>query len=172
MPVVYFCAEREKAMLTPVKSTVYLDATIPSFMFDERESLTFPCEMTRRWWREESSRYDVFISRETIAELSRGNYPAKEEVRRFVASLRSLEPNPSIAAVASEYVRHMVMPADASGDAAHLAYASYYGIDFLLTWNCSHLANARKRRHIETINLRLGLSTPAIITPLELFGGM
>ena len=158
-------------MLESAKSTVYLDATIPSFMFDDRESLQYPCEMTRKWWREESGRYDIFVSRETIAELSRGDYPKKEEVRRFVASLRALEPNTSIMAIAREYVKHMVMPADATGDAAHLAYASYYGMDFLLTWNCSHLANARKRKHIETINLRLRLATPAIITPLELFGG-
>jgi predicted nucleic acid-binding protein len=157
--------------LEPKRSAVYLDATIPSFMFDEREALRYPCEMTRKWWQEESGRYDVFISLETIAELSRGNYPNKEEVRSLVASLSVLEPNVSVTAIAREYVEHMVMPADAAGDAAHLAYASYYGIDFLLTWNCRHLANAKKRRHIETINLRLGLATPAIITPLELFEG-
>jgi len=52
---------------------------------------------------------------------------------------------------------------------AHLAYASYYKIDFLLTWNCNHLANANKNQHIRIINTRLNLPTPEIITPFELF---
>lgn len=141
-------------MMESAKSTVYPDATIPSFMFDDRESLRYPCEITRKWWREESGRYDILVSRETIAELSRGDYPKKEEVRRFLASLRALDPNASVTAIAEEYVKHMVMPADSSGDAAHLAYASYYGIDFLLTWNCSHLANARKRSHQSPLGTR------------------
>lgn len=55
------------------------------------------------------------------------------------------------------------------GDAVHLAYASYFNIQYLLTWNCNHLANANKRKHIRVINARLGLSTPEIVTPLELF---
>ena len=52
---------------------------------------------------------------------------------------------------------------------AHLAYASYYKIDFLPTWNCNHLANANKKQHIRIINTRLNLPTPEIITPFELF---
>ena len=50
-----------------------------------------------------------------------------------------------------------------------MVYASFYKIDFLLTWNCNHLANANKRQHIRVINTRLNLLTPEIITPLELF---
>ena len=61
------------------------------------------------------------------------------------------------------------MPKIFQGDAIHLAYASFYKIDFLLTWNCNHLANANKRQHIKIINKQLDLWTPEIITPLELF---
>ena len=61
------------------------------------------------------------------------------------------------------------MPRVLKGDALHLAYASFYKMDFLLTWNCNHLANANKRRHIRVINTRLNLAIPEIITPLELF---
>ena len=158
-------------MAESAKKSVYLDATIPSFMFDERESLQFQCGMTRKWWREESPGYDVFTSAEAIVELSTGNYPRKKEVVHFASALRTLARTDAVIRIALEYIGHRVMPDDAAGDAAHLAYTSYYGIDFLLTWNCSHLANARKRKHIEAINARLGLITPAIITPLELFGG-
>ena len=60
------------------------------------------------------------------------------------------------------------MPAEYGGDALHLAYASYYKVDFLMTWNCDHLANANKRQHIRVINGRLGLHVPEIVTPMEL----
>ncbi len=60
------------------------------------------------------------------------------------------------------------MPQVLKGDAIHLAYASYYKMDFLLTWNCNYLANANKKQHIRLINTRLNLSIPEITTPLEL----
>jgi len=67
------------------------------------------------------------------------------------------------------YVDNYLMPRILSGDALHLAYASYYKTDFLLTWNCNNLANDNKRQHIRIINARLSLLTPEIVTPLELF---
>jgi len=60
------------------------------------------------------------------------------------------------------------MPQQRLGDALHLALASYYKCDFLLTWNCVHIANANKSLHIKIINERLGLFTPTIVTPMEL----
>ncbi len=64
-----------------------------------------------------------------------------------------------------------VMPADPAGDALHLALASYHKCDFLVTWNCQHLANANKFGHIRLVNGMLGLFVPALVTPLELLGG-
>jgi hypothetical protein len=71
--------------------------------------------------------------------------------------------------IIQRYIAEFVMPQDDKGDAAHLAYASFYRMDYLLTWNCNHLANANKEAHIRAVNGRLGLVTPRIITPLELF---
>ena len=152
-----------------MKPSVYLDTTIPSYLHDERESLRFPCEITRRWWKEESANYATFVSLETIAELNEGDYPRKDEVVEFASRLPILEPSDQIAEVVEVYIRNKLMPRDVRGDAVHLAYASHYKIDFLLTWNCNHLANANKTQHIRIINGRLGLFTPEIITPLELF---
>jgi hypothetical protein len=53
----------------------------------------------------------------------------------------------------------------------HLALASYHKCDFLLTWNCRHLANANKFGHIRRVNTMLGLFVPLLVTPLELLGG-
>lgn len=62
------------------------------------------------------------------------------------------------------------LPADPAGDALHLAIASYHRCDFLVTWNCKHLANANKFGHIRRVNGLLDLFTPALVTPLELLG--
>ena len=62
------------------------------------------------------------------------------------------------------------MPADPSGDALHLAIASFYGCEFLATWNCKHLANANKFGAIARVYGKLGLAVPALVTPLELIG--
>lgn len=67
------------------------------------------------------------------------------------------------------YINNHLMPRSLTGDSLHLAYASFYKVDFLLTWNCNHLANANKKQHIRVINTRLGLFTPEITTPMELF---
>jgi len=82
--------------------------------------------------------------------------------------LTLLPPDEKIIEIAGIYLENYVMPQVLKGDAIHLAYASYYKMDFLLTWNCNHLANANKKQHIRLINTRLNLSIPEITTPLEL----
>lgn len=152
-----------------MKRTVYLDTTIPSYLFDERESLETYIEVTKKWWEEESPRFDIWVSEETIAELSVGDYPRQAQILAFVAELSVLPPNEQVLEIAQIYLDNYAMPQGLKGDALHLAYATFYKFDFLLTWNCNHLANANKRQHIRVINARLNLSTPEIITPLELF---
>ena len=78
---------------------------------------------------------------------------------------------PAILEIVESYIRYKLMPADPGGDAMHLALASYHKCDFLVTWNCRHLANANKFGHIRRVNTMLGLFVPALVTPLELLGG-
>jgi len=87
-----------------------------------------------------------------------------------MSSLPLLDINEPIADIVAAYISHHVMPSDPAGDALHLSIASYHKCDFLLTWNCHHLANANKFGHIRRINTLLGLFVPAIVTPLELLG--
>jgi len=72
--------------------------------------------------------------------------------------------------IVKEYIDRQLMPADPSGDALHLALASYYACDFLVTWNCKHLANANKFGHIAQVNRIMKLAVPSLVTPLELLG--
>lgn len=88
----------------------------------------------------------------------------------LVRGLPLLTIEPAIIEIVQAYVRYKLMPADPSGDAMHLALASYHKCDFLVTWNCQHLANANKFGHIRRVNTMLGLFVPALVTPLELLG--
>jgi predicted nucleic acid-binding protein len=152
-----------------MKRTIYLDSTIPSYLFDERESIKTYIEVTRKWWEEERENFELWISEESIIELSGGEYPNKDKLMACVAEIQVLLPDERVFEIAQVYLDNHLMPRSLTGDAIHLAYAAFYKMDFLLTWNCNHLANANKKQHILIINARMNLPTPEIITPLELF---
>jgi len=149
--------------------TIYLDTTIPSYLFDEREELKTFVKVTQQWWTEERQRFDLYLSEETMVELNNGDYPNKSKVLASISGIKILAANQRVAEIVKTYVEHYLMPKNVEGDAIHLAYASFYRLDFLLTWNCNHLANANKKQHIQVINSRLGLHVPEIVTPLQLF---
>lgn len=148
---------------------MYLDTTFPSYLFDNRDEIREFIHITQKWWRDESRKYVVVTSENTINELSKGNYLNKEKILEFSLKLKMLPFSEDIVRISQIYIENCLMPSDLEGDAMHLAYASYYKIDFLLTWNCNHLANANKKNHIRFLNTKLGLFIPYIITPLELF---
>lgn len=149
--------------------TIYLDTTIPSYLFDDREELKTFVKVTQQWWTEERQQFDLYLSEETMVELNNGDYPNKSKVLESISGIKILAANQRVAEIVKTYVEHYLMPKNVEGDAIHLAYASFYRLDFLLTWNCNHLANANKKQHIQVINSRLGLHVPEIVTPLQLF---
>jgi predicted nucleic acid-binding protein len=150
--------------------TVYLDSTIPSYLFDQRDSIREFIEITKKWWEEERGNFRVVISDATIAEVGNGNHPYKERIiRECISTLEVLPPHERLDEIVHVYTENYLMPLGATGDALHLAYASAYKCEFLLTWNCNHLANANKKQHIAVINTRLKLFVPEIVTPMELF---
>ncbi len=127
-------------------------------------------EWTRQWWNDTGDRYELVTSVPVVEELSRGNFPAREECLQLIERLPLVPVEPAVIEIVETYVAHKVMPRDPLGDALHLAVASYHRCDFLLTWNCQHLANANKFDHIRRVNALLGLFVPALVTPLELLG--
>jgi predicted nucleic acid-binding protein len=158
-------------MLQPV---VYIETTIPSFYHDVRTSpdIVVRRDWTRNWWAIAQDRYRLVTSVAVIEELE-GGIPEHAEARLgLIAKLPHLPVEPEIPVIVRAYIRHQLMPADPTGDALHLALASYHKCDFLVTWNCVHLANANKFGHIRRVNTMLGLFTPTIATPLELIGGI
>lgn len=151
---------------------VYIETTIPSFYHSDRTSAAaiVRSEWTRRWWHGAARRFSLVTSKAVLDELSAGTYATQEAAISLVRDLPRLEVTPAIAEIVQAYGRHKLMP-DPAGDALHLALASFHRCDFLLTWNCQHLANANKFGHIRRVNGLLGLFVPALVTPIELLGG-
>lgn len=148
---------------------VYVETSVFSLYHDQRPRSAFRRKITQDWWRGERRWYDLFTSRFTVEEVSDPGYPEWRRVLAMVRRVPLLEVTHDIAGIVKVYVENQLMPAEDVGDAAHLAMASYHSVDYLLTWNCRHLANANKFEHIRRINRRLGLLTPELVTPEQLF---
>jgi predicted nucleic acid-binding protein len=150
----------------------YLETSVFSFYYDSRTEpeIVARRNWTRRFWDHCTGRHSMMTGAAVLTELSRGAKPHKKEALDLALSLPALDLNEEIKEIVAVYVHHLVMPRDPLGDALHLALASYYKCDYLVTWNCRHLANANKASHIKRINARLDLHTPALVTPLEMLG--
>jgi predicted nucleic acid-binding protein len=155
-----------------MKRQIYIETTIASVYHETRTDARTVArrEWTRQWWDQRPDHYEYVTSEFVIAELEDGTFPHQSSALEFARALPRLSLHPMISLIVNTYINHKVMPADADGDAMHLAIASYYKCEFLVTWNCRHLANARKFEHIRKINGRLGLFVPTLVTPLEISG--
>jgi hypothetical protein len=155
-----------------MRGRAYVETSIPSFYFEARVAADMVArrEWTRSWWALASDAVELVTSLAVIDELERGDFPARQDCLRLVSGLPVLAIEPPVLEIVEAYIRHRVMPADPAGDALHLAVASYHRCDFLITWNCKHLANANKFGHIRRVNGLLGLLSPALVTPLEMLG--
>jgi predicted nucleic acid-binding protein len=155
-----------------MKPRIYVETTIPSFYHEARSSpdVVARRDWTRLWWESASQLYELVTSPAVLDELS-GGLPERGMMRLdLVRDLPLLPIEPPILEIVQTYIRYKLMPADLGGDALHLALASFHKCDFLVTWNCRHLANANKFGHIRRVNTMLGLFVPALVTPLELLG--
>lgn len=150
----------------------YIETTIPSFYHEARTepSITARRDWTRQWWTTALQRYELVTSPAVLDELARGVAERSAERLALVRDLPILPVDSAIVEIVQAYIHHKVMPANPAGDALHLALASYHKCDFLVTWNCQHLANANKFGHIRRVNTMLGLFVPILTTPLELLG--
>jgi len=150
--------------------SVYIETTIPSFYFDERqtpEAIAWKAA-TRLWWDSSRHSYRLVTSSFVIDELEAAPNPKRDHALALLTNVELLDFPEALADVIAAYVENRLVPNDAEGDAAHLAMTSLHNIDFLLTWNIRHLANANKVQHLRVINGRLGLFVPTITTPLTL----
>lgn len=152
------------------KPCVYVETTIPSTYFTDRgdPEMVKNRHATRRWWAMARASCELVTSQAVLNELGRGKSKHVPWRLSLLNGLRLLDPDANVLATAAVYISRKAMPGDPVGDALHLALASHYKCDLLVTWNYRHLANPNKLNHVRLINRDLGLFVPRIVTPLQL----
>jgi hypothetical protein len=152
--------------------TVYIETTIVSYLVSHPSQNVIVAahqQLTREWWQRRRSLFACFISDVVIDEAGDG------EAQQAALRLKALKGIPKLAATAEgEHLAAAflvdVLPIKAAGDAAHLAIATVGKVKYLLTWNCSHLANAQLLDRLEPIAATAGFKLPRVCTPEELMG--
>ena len=127
-----------------MKPSVYIETTIPSFYHETRTETDMVARRnwTREWWNDHRDDYELYSSDAVIDELEQGDFSTRKDALELMDDIPLLDIDLAIAEIVSTYIANHTMPADPAGDALHLAIASHHKCDFLLTWNCRHLANA------------------------------
>lgn len=152
-----------------MKPVIYVETTIFSILVDTRPESVYRRRWTMDWWRTQRKRFDLYTSPFVVDELNVPVYPGWQKAMAIVRRQKLLAVADDLPGIIRVYIDNLLMPQGDEGDAAHLAMASIHEADYLLTWNCRHLANANKFEHIRAIKRRLGLLTPEIVTPEQLF---
>lgn len=154
-------------------SSVYLETTIPSYLTAWRSvelSMAAKQQTTRKWWDERRELFDLFISDAVLLEAAAGDSNAARRRLEVLDGIAVLNPLPEADAIAATLISRLALPNRALTDAAHIAICVVHGIDYLLTWNCAHIANATFQPIIDEVCDDLGFSTPVICTPDQLMG--
>ena len=126
--------------------------------------------LTRRWWRGRRD-YNLVVSQFVVDEAALGDRVASARRLRALLGIPRLAVGPEATHVAEELIRRGALPKRATVDAFHIGVAAAHQVDYLLTWNCKHLANAKMRSTIEATCRSAGLTPPIICTPEELPSG-
>jgi|Deesub1362B_J571_1020462.scaffolds.fasta_scaffold02688_9 predicted nucleic acid-binding protein len=154
--------------------SVYIETSIISYLVAKpsnnlitaaRQKITFD------WWNNQRHKYNIFISELVVAEAIKGDKLAAKERLKVIKTIPVLEITNECIELAKLFFKKAKLSENARDDALHIAIATSYKMDFLLTWNFRHLANAHFIRKLQKISLEEGLIIPTICTPQEIDDG-
>ena len=151
--------------------TVYIETTIPSYLAarPSRDLVTAAHQqLTVEWWQTRRSAFELYISELVLQESGLGDPDVAQRRLDQLVGIASLAITPPAQGLARAFLEGGLLPAKAAADALHIAVAAAHGVDYLLTWNIRHLANAAMRRRIEAACRAAGMMAPVLCTPEEL----
>jgi hypothetical protein len=153
------------------KPTLYLETTIPSY-YTARVSQNLIVAahqaITQEWWHQEALKYDIYISQFVIDEAAAGDPDAAQRRLTFLNPFPLLETTAEVELLAQNIINTHLFPTKAIQDVSHIAVAVVHGIDYLLTWNCTHINHATTKEKVRVICEQQGFPFPIICTPEEL----
>jgi hypothetical protein len=154
-----------------MKPTVYIETTVISYRVARPSRdliIAAHQQITHDWWEMALPQFDAFISPIVLDEISRGDADAARLRLDSVSSFQLLEVLSEVSSLAESYFSAIEIPEKARADSYHLAVAAWHGMDFLVSWTCTHIVSGRVKRIIEEINSASGIRTPIVCTPEEL----
>ena len=150
---------------------LYLETSIFGYLASRTSSDLITAgnqRLTMDWWEKHRQSFELFVSQAVIAECSAGDSDAANERLVFLADLPILDITDESRTLAQRLLSGVPLPPKGDVDALHIALAAINGMDYLLTWNCKHIANPSLRRMIDEVLLATDVSPPIICTPQEL----
>jgi hypothetical protein len=154
-----------------VPASVYIETTIISYLTAKPSRdlvVAAHQQITSEWWANVRPEVECFVSPFVIDEASRGDDEYARKRLEAIADFSVLQVNQEVEALAREYFAALNIPEKAKIDAFHLAVSAWHGMDYVLSWNCKHIASGRVQKMLQDTNARLGVYTPIVCTPEEL----
>jgi predicted nucleic acid-binding protein len=155
-----------------MKPKVYLETSIISYLTSRPSRdliIAANQQITQEWWQFRQDAFELYVSELVIQEASAGDKTAAKQRLQTLEGIPELRLSEEIVVLAEKLIKDGALPQNAVEDALHIAIATLNGVDYLLTWNFKHLANATMRYKIEGVCRLLGYEPPVICTPQELW---
>jgi hypothetical protein len=156
-----------------MRAKLYLETTIPSYLVGRpsRDLLVAAHQtITRDWWEFRRTEFELYVSELVVQEVQAGDTLLAGRRLEILQYVPRLAVSSEILKLAKDLITRGPIPQKAADDAAHIAIASVYGCEYLLTWNCRHIANAEMHRAIRRVVEEYGYEMPTLCTPEELMG--
>jgi len=154
-----------------MKPTVYIETSVVSYLTAQTSRdlvVAAHQQVTAEWWRLALPQLEPFVSPVVLEEIARGDPQAAKKRMDAVAAFGVLEVVPEVRDLAERYFAAIDLPEKARADAYHLALAVWHGMNYLVTWNCTHIAGGKVKLIVQRINAGKGIIPPVICTPEEL----
>ncbi len=152
-------------------ASVYVETTIPSYLAAKPSRdliVAAHQQITHEWWATAMDRFDLYVSEAVLSEIRRGDANYATRRLEFVAEMGVLAMFADVEVLIREYGERLGLVGPALSDLPHFAFAVAYNIDYLVTWNCKHIANGQIIKRLTAVNDTIDRVTPIICTPEEL----
>lgn len=152
---------------------VYIETTIPSYLTSRPSRdllIAGHQQVTHQWWEDRRHDFELYVSQLVEDECGAGDSSMAGKRLDLIRGIPLLEISSDVDRLANQLITIGPIPKKAEIDAAHISVAAIHQIDYLLTWNCRHIANAEMQLSIRAICREAGFEPPIICTPEELLG--
>jgi hypothetical protein len=156
-----------------VSETVYIETSVIGYLTARSSKnliIAANIETTRDWWEFRRNDFILYASEAVLDEAAKGDIAIATQRLEILRDFPLLALNQAVQSLAIQFLTRSNLPPKAKVDAIHIAAATVHGMDYLLTWNCKHIANAQIQSKLAEISLDFSYVLPILCTPNELMG--